>query len=202
MTAHRYYFIHLLASALNGKTQDEKPETVSFEEIFKEANRQSLLSVIFCAVNMLEQKPEKELFTKWQTFFLRESFKSERIRSEANELSCALADRGIPVMLLKGCVVQPLYPEPVYRSMSDIDLLFFAEEQIFQCTMESLGYIKTATGECHDIYYKGHYSRIETHRRLFAKDIIYGKLFEDIKNAHFLTQRKPNLLRMTMRTLI
>lgn len=197
MTAQRAYFIHLFASALNGVKPDEKPDIVSFADIYKEAVRQNLLSAVFCSVNRLDGKPDKELYDKWKTAFLRESLKSERMQSEAKELSRALADSGIPVMLLKGCVVQPLYAEPVFRSMCDIDLMYFTDDLTFQNAIYKLGYTLNTHGECHDVYIKSHYTRIEAHRKLFMQDCAYGSLFRDVQKRAEHKTDNDNLLYMT-----
>ena len=197
MNAQRAYFIHLLASALNGVKPDEKPETVFFEDIYREAVRQNLISAIFCSVNKLYRKPDKELYDKWKTAFLRESLRSERMRSESDKLSHMLADKGIPVMLLKGCVIQQLYPEPEYRSMCDIDLMFFTDDILFRGTMEKLGYTLRTHGDCHDVYVKSHYTRIEAHCRLFTQGSAYSNLFSDIEKRSLHETYNDNLLYMT-----
>lgn len=197
MTAERAYFIHLFASALNGTQPDEKPDGITFEELYRESARQNLLAAVFCSVNKLTSKPSKELFDRWQTDFLRKSLICDRMTREADELSTALSGQGVPVMLLKGCVTRPLYPEPVYRSMSDIDLIYFTDDLTFHDAMLRLGYTRTAVHECHDIYIKGHYTRIETHRKLFTDDCIYGTLFKGIQARAISDAENPKLLRMT-----
>lgn len=121
------YVICLVASAVNNRKAPEKPENLSWQEVFDFAKRQSVLNLVSYACETLTDKPESQ-----QMKYLREFRKQKMIIEAQQEIeACDVFDRletmGVRYMPLKGYIVKNLYPSPDMRTMSDIDVLADAD---------------------------------------------------------------------------
>lgn len=117
------YFIHLTKCALKGITPNEKPDGVSFEEIFEIARKQKVTNLLWETVLKLKNKPSAQLLEKWQTdyaLFLNQAALQE---IELENLIGIFTSLGYEVLPLKGSLIRKYYPQPDMRTMGDIDLM-------------------------------------------------------------------------------
>lgn len=175
------YFIHLLSCALNSQQPKEKPDNVSFNDLFALANMQLFANLAWVSVSKLNNKPEPQLAQKWETTY---SVELVRCATQLYELDCLVAaftSQGFDVMPLKGSVIRNYYPVPDMRTMSDIDLLVKTQDRqrvreiLAQCGYELIipddGQVDTFEKKPHMI--------IDLHYSLMAENHHYQEHFQD-----------------------
>ena len=117
------YFIHLLSCALNSQQPQEKPDNVSFNDVFALAQNQLFANLAWVSVAKLNNKPSQELAKKWETIYSVDLMRCATQLFELDYLVDSFTAKGFDVMPLKGSVIRNYYPVPDMRTMSDIDLL-------------------------------------------------------------------------------
>lgn len=117
------YFLHLASCVINDTTPVEKPENVSFAEVYKLAKKHSAANLIWYAVEKLNTLPEAETLIKWQTSYGMYLNNTAYQDMELENLVEIFASNGYDFMALKGAQIKQYYPEPDMRSMGDIDFL-------------------------------------------------------------------------------
>lgn len=122
------YLISLLSTALSGEVPPEKPNGVSFYEVYKIASLHEVANVVFLSVRKLLVKPEEELFKKWENSY----FLAVRRDAEQQALTVFLNDlfskNGIKHLEVQGSVVKKYYPSSDLRMMSDTDVIVEKEK--------------------------------------------------------------------------
>ena len=63
---NEHYLIHLLSCALEAARPQEKPDEVSWEEVFRQADRHSVANTACYAVEKLPVKPDAKLWKQWK----------------------------------------------------------------------------------------------------------------------------------------
>ncbi|WP_295212261.1 nucleotidyltransferase family protein [Ruminococcus sp.] len=166
------YLIKLLKSVLESSATEEKPDDVSFEKLFALANSHSVANTAFYAVEKLENKPQPQLYAKWQEVRDKALFKDITQQMEFESISAQLEANKIRYLPLKGTVLKGIYSQSDMRLMSDIDLLIDGKNaQKAQDIMHTLGYYTEHFGAgCHDVYMKKPVMNVEIHRQLFGAE--------------------------------
>ena len=91
---------------------------------------------------------------------------SANLQSNYQKLRMAFLDAGIPFIPIKGIAIAQYYPEPLLRTMGDVDLLMRAEDQPqVREIMSDLGYQNTLWSE-EEWNYSKQNSHYELHRSL------------------------------------
>lgn len=166
------YIIELLHSVLYDRKPEEKPEGISFEEVFALAKKHCLQTMTYEGIARLENRPEAELKDRWRKSQTTNIAKNLIQRSERDVILSALTQQGIDLLPLKGCQMIEMYPKPEYRQMSDLDILC-REEQAGQIreSLTAMGYECDAfDAKNDDSYVKKPYMHVEMHRHLFGKN--------------------------------
>ncbi len=118
-------FFKLLRVALGLEQQfDCKPDCDEWQRIFKTAQQQSLVGVVFTVLNRLEpdQRPPAGLTLQWmsQAEFIRGT--NHLMNSHSASLTRLLESEGAYTAILKGQANARLYPDPFSRQPGDIDI--------------------------------------------------------------------------------
>lgn len=196
------YLIHLLKCGLNGEKPDEKPENISFEDIFRLANKHSVANLAYYAVERLDEQPLQPLVGEWREVRDKAVVKGITQLYERDMVIEALTGAGINICPLKGCLLKEMYPQQDMRMMSDLDILMEHEkagevEQI----LESMGYSKELEYDLgHDIYYKKPIMNIEMHHVLVDHETSLPELREYYRNDWeklIADKNNPHLYYMT-----
>ena len=112
--------LNLLSHALFGAPL-EIPDGVDWQEVFDESKLQSVSAIAIADVPP-ELLPD-DIAKAWE----KESFKilmnNTRVGSEHAQLHKILSDADIPYVILKGSASASYYPDPMLRSMGDVDFL-------------------------------------------------------------------------------
>ncbi len=122
---HLFEFLRLAAGA--EVKADHSPVNLSAEEwlnVYEEANRQSVLDVVFTVVSKLpkDELPPKPLLMGWAAHAEATKDMNKRINQEATRLTELFSKVGRRTAVLKGAANARLYPDPFSRQCGDIDL--------------------------------------------------------------------------------
>ncbi|MBO5133899.1 MAG: nucleotidyltransferase family protein [Bacteroidaceae bacterium] len=122
---NRKTFFELISISLGHKEiLSYVPTPEEWDELFSMAMEQTLLGVLYGAIERLpkEQLPPKKILFHW--YRLAEEYKSEnqRMNAEAVELCKFFEDQGFDCAIMKGQAVALYYPDPLRRTCGDIDI--------------------------------------------------------------------------------
>ncbi|MBQ3417878.1 MAG: nucleotidyltransferase family protein [Ruminococcus sp.] len=92
------------------------PEGVDWDAVLQEAKDQTVVALAAPAV------PEEEV-EKWRIPAAQNKMRFFQILDEQAKLVKLFQDVGIPLVILKGCAAAMYYPEPLQRTMGDIDFI-------------------------------------------------------------------------------
>lgn len=196
------YLIHLLKCGLSGDKPDEKPENISFEDIFRLAKKHSVANLAYYAVERLDEQPLQPLAGKWREVRDKAIAKGITQLYERDMVIEAFTGAGINICPLKGCLLKEMYPQQDMRMMSDLDILMEHEkagkvEQI----LKSMGYSKKLEYDLgHDVYYKKPIMNIEMHHVLMDREVLSTELLEYYSNDWerlIADKDNPHLYHMT-----
>ncbi len=179
------YFIRLVRFGASGGEglPPEKPEEVSWRDILLLSEKHSLAALTYSALSRLEKKPDKETAEKWEHAYrvcvhadIQQEFAWEEIKERFSE-------QGIKFLPLKGILLKSLYPEPAFRSMGDLDILY--EEKDFEkikSLMRELGYeYRTeSAGSNHQIFFRPPVTTVELHRALLNDTSPFAEYYNDV----------------------
>ena len=118
-------FIDLIKVSIdNKKSLSRTPTPEEWKDIFTLAKQQTLVGILFCAVERLpkEQRPPRAILLKWfaATEIIQE--KNTKVNIDAVKLCEAIRKDGFRCVVLKGQGIATYYPNPSLRQCGDIDL--------------------------------------------------------------------------------
>ena len=118
-------FFSLLRYALGAASSfDACPTEKEWRYIYEQGVRQSVIALLFTAVNRLrgEQEPPFELTMKWAADAEDVRALNELLNSESKRLTDLFEAEGYHTAILKGQANARLYPDPMSRQPGDIDI--------------------------------------------------------------------------------
>lgn len=165
------YVIHLVKCALKDEQPKEKPEHLSWDELFQFASIHMIANMIWYSIDKLKVKPESELWKKWTEVKNKAIVKDITQRNEFKKIITAFENEQLRCISVKGIFLKKLYPKSDFRTMSDIDILIDAENMYkMENIMPSMGYVKSKGASHHDVYFKAPVMNIEIHKQLFSSE--------------------------------
>ena len=119
------YFFDLIKVAVERKEcLSGTPTADEWKEIYKLTKQQTLLGVLFSALQRLpkEQRPPKALILQWYatTEVIKEQ--NKQVNADAVKICNLVRKDGMRCLVLKGQGIASYYPEPSFRQCGDIDL--------------------------------------------------------------------------------
>lgn len=117
------YLIHLLYCAVHDTPPQEKPEGVSFENVFRMAKAHEVVPMAYLSVERLQNKPEAAAYHEWQVQICFAVQRDVRQSQARDAIISLLHENGIRTLEAQGTVTKLLYPSPELRMMSDIDFI-------------------------------------------------------------------------------
>lgn len=168
------YIISLIRALFTNTKPLEKPEDITFQDIYFMAKKHHIRNMCSFAIEQLEMKPEESLSTEWKNQVTVSSAQSAVQLAERDNILSALQKEEIDCLPLKGCFLKEMYPKNEYREMADLDILIKKEsQQRVMEVMESLGYkTKQFDVTVHDVYEKPPFMDVEMHLGLLDKERI------------------------------
>ena len=121
-------FVELVQVALGNKsTLSIVPSEGEWHEIYKMAEKQALMGLLFSAIEKLNEKdktamPPMSLFYQWTGLVLNTETQNKRLNEAAEHLTRIFKNGGLRCCVLKGQGIARLYPQPLRRQPGDIDL--------------------------------------------------------------------------------
>ena len=142
------YFFDLIKIAIGQKScLAGIPEANEWQELYHLAKKQTLIGVIFSAIEKLpkEQRPPKLLLMKW--FADSETIKERNLQANEDAVKICKETRkdGFPCLVLKGQGIATYYPEPSLRTPGDIDLWIKGDYQSILTYLRLKGKVKGTT---------------------------------------------------------
>lgn len=182
------YLFHLISAAFTGQIPPEKPDGVSWEELFREAKRQNVFMVAYDSIKRLQNKPNDKQLAAWETRSNKLLTKSINQSVEIERLLDVFERDGIDVLPLKGYLLRDMYPTRELREMTDFDLLVKDDRSDrMKKVMTELGYEFASDVDHHAAYQKKPYVMIELHSKLlpdrYGRKKYYRNIWSRVKNA-------------------
>jgi hypothetical protein len=186
------YFVHLISTALKDEQPQEKPENVSFSDVYSLAQKQNVANLVWYSINKLKNPPDDDIVHEWKQTYAKALNKCATQEIELEILVDALTSAGYDVIPLKGSVIRKYYPVSDMRTMTDIDLLVKAEnrEPIRQI-LQSLGYKCSVPDDGQvDSFEKLPIMAIDIHYALMAEVHKFHEHFQDVWTNAVATKQK------------
>lgn len=179
------YIITLIKALFNQTKPEEKPDDITFSDIYSMGKKHHILNMCFFAMEQLENKPDETLYDQWRNLTKVSSAQSIVQLSERDTLLRSLQNAEIDCLPLKGCYLKEMYPRPEYREMADLDILIRKESQEkVKNIMEELGYqTEKYDGTVHDVYKKPPFMDVEMHLGLFDQERIDRFRIDQLKQV-------------------
>lgn len=128
-----------------------------------------------------EHKPDKGTCDYLYNVLLQESMRSQNQLYAIDAIQKKCEKSGIDTLVVKGAVTKKRYTDPLFRSMSDIDILYKEEQhKEFKKTMFSLGYTDYSEGRKNDTYNMPPFISVEAHRSLLSNESEYFEYYSNI----------------------
>ena len=173
------YLIHLVKAAIHNLQPQELPENFDFERVYQFGRHHQVANIAFYSVEKLEKKPQGELYAKWEACRNQAMILDINQRFAAEEIRGALQKADVGILEVQGTKIKPLYPQPNYRTMSDIDFIVEPEklEQAREA-LEQIGYRCEVMGSVEIDAFRAPNIHVELHTDYFPEDSEYAKVME------------------------
>lgn len=192
------YLVSLLASVLHGNSIPQKPEGITWEQLYEMAKFHSVESMAFYGARSVLDR-ESKLYEMWEQRRIQNLTLSLTQEGEFQEIIKKLTDAKIRVLPMKGVILRELYSQIDFRQMCDLDLLIDTENIAeAQMLMKNLGYEKISSGtDHHEIYSKKPYMLVELHSYMEPEESIYRSYYLNIWDKALPDKSNPFYYRMS-----
>ena len=164
------YLIHLLYCFINNETPAEKPDGVSFENVYLIGKAHEVANIAFLSVEKLKNKPDEALYDEWKTAYYFSVERDMKQTLDRELVVSSLHENGIRTLEAQGTVTKKLYPEAYLRMMTDIDLVVDAEKLgDAMKVIENLGYTVTQPQEYDCFAVKDGATELDVHTDFFTE---------------------------------
>ena len=192
------YLINLIRATVRNEMPMEKPEEISWEEVFELAQFHQVVELAFFSVEKLQNQLNETEKAGWTNAHNRSEVIDILQREEAKLIIEETTKKQIGILPLKGYFFKQIYPKPVFREMGDLDFLIEPGKiDEMDSIMKGLSYKADDVGleDSHDVYTKEPYVIVENHRRLLPPteenhwytDDIWERLESDSSNPYLKT---------------
>lgn len=168
------YLIHLVRCGIHGLQPQELPDGLDFEQVYQWGVYHHVANIAFYSVERLERKPDPKLYQTWQRCRDQAVVREINQSYAAQELREAMQNAGVRWLEVQGTGIKPLYPQPDFRTMSDLDFIIDPESiPKVKEILEALGY------EYEDVYgaevdaHRSPNINVEMHTEYFLQDCQY-----------------------------
>lgn len=125
-------------------------------------------------------------------------YKSENILHIWEQLKKECDEEGIYIIPLKGIVVRDYYPDPSFREMGDLDILYEGSISSVKKVMKQLGNNKFVAGMKHDHYMFENGVHIEMHRELVDAITDYNSYYKNIWDKSISSEGSKFIRKLTI----
>ncbi|MBQ9762276.1 MAG: nucleotidyltransferase family protein [Oscillospiraceae bacterium] len=121
------YLIHLIKCALGDEQPREIPAGMSFESVFQCGADHDVANIAFYSVKKLKKKPDEQLYRQWEDCCHRTVVRDFNQSYSRDEIVEEFQNANIRCLEIQGTWIKKLYPQPEFRTMSDIDFIIDSE---------------------------------------------------------------------------
>ncbi|MDY5212289.1 nucleotidyltransferase domain-containing protein [Intestinibacter sp.] len=186
MNNSQKYFLELISSQINETEVMVSDNQIDWYEIYNLAKIHSLGSIVFSAMNKLQDKVDipLEIYNNMKKKLLFQMKYNMIFDENTDNLIEVFNQEKIKHIVIKGYILKKYYPSREYRSMSDIDIFIdLSDREKVYKIMKRLGYENER--QCDDVWtYKKKFSYIEVHTTLveqeIKQDIDFKKYFSNL----------------------
>ena len=118
------YLLHLMACALNNKIPESKPDTCTWEQIWRLSTYSNVETIVWPAVKTLQASLYPDIYKKWEHAGNAVLFRQLQFDVEREQILAKLSEHQISWLPLKGILLKDYYPVPGMRYMCDNDILY------------------------------------------------------------------------------
>lgn len=157
-----------LQASLNN-IQTDFPSEIEWDNVLEEAKQQDIVSLMFSGVKSLLDLETKNL---WNNYAFTSLSNCVQIIRVVEMFVADMEYSGVPFFILKGVSASVYYPEPLFRSMGDIDFIVPADSfEKAKRYLVSIGYVldQTEKNNPRNIVLEKYNVRFEMHH-YFEKD--------------------------------
>ncbi len=179
------YFLELVRCGIKEMRPSEKPENVSWQEVYALAKRHGFCALTYSAVKHMEESLPDQLSNTWKDQHAKLIIKHINQDHELSRLSSLFEIEEIPYLPMKGKAISAFYPRPELREMTDIDILIPVDSmKKADALMSAEGYC-ASDDVCHHVEYtKPPYLVVELHTQMVTKaNAMYSYYKEPWKRA-------------------
>ncbi len=179
------YFLKAIKYMLfpvEGMECPKKPPEVKWEYVYHLAEIHLFSAVMWEFLQKSGEFPDSAVFTKWKRQYDIAVYADVAQQYAFDELKEACAARKLRILPFKGLDLKKLYPQPYWRQMGDLDVLYDRERyQDVQKMLISLGYEhRQGTEEYyHQEYFRAPVTHVEMHWALLPE---YSNFVDYFKN--------------------
>lgn len=192
--------IRIIRNLLN-KSDFEYIEIDDWKSLISNARTHSVLPCVsyYFATAPEEYKPNADIMGRMQRLLLQESALSTHQLYAVDEMQKAFEENGIYNLVVKGVRTKQRYPEEVFRSMGDVDVLYRVEQHNqVRKIMEDLNYDGFEEGRKNDTYSRKPHIHIEAHRQLVSSESQFLKYLESVWERAVLEDDCKYTYKMTL----
>lgn len=192
------YLLQLIRSCLNEEPVPEKPESVSWAQLFAESKRQSVLLLAYDSIKKLQIKPDGEIGEKWRQWHDKLLTKGVNQTVTIENLLNEFHENRIKTIPMKGFYIRKTYPVCELREMTDLDLLIESDcSGRARSLMLEKGYSVTEDHEVHTSFSKPPYLMVELHKKLLPEYVGHGDYYENIWEKSVPEEERPYICHLS-----
>lgn len=154
---------------------------ISFEKVFRAAQSHRIMGLVFNALKPLEENIPREIFEKMSAVNKMMIMSSVARNGSIEEVSKIFHENNIRFVLLKGAVLQDLYPEKYMRYSTDTDIL--VKQKDYEKTvslLKELSYKFESRNDKHFVFWKKPYICVEIHNKLVSGSGFFDSAWENV----------------------
>lgn len=186
MTNEYMFIISCIKSIINSEPFTfDLNQKIDYNKVYGICVRHCISSIVFGAVkNFSDSVPEnffKRLCAANKIMIMSSVARNDSI----NQIDECLKQNNVDFVLLKGAVLQNIYPEKYMRYSTDTDIL--VRESDFKKTfhlMKNLSYTFDSQNDKHYVFLKKPYVCVEVHKKLMSDNNFFSKAFEQTERKN------------------
>lgn len=203
------YLYKLAAAALLNKQAPEKPDTVSWDYVYRLAMHNSIQSLAYYGALLAPEQPDQQVLNSWKKDLLFTVSRQTQMDQARERLASKMDEEEVDYLYLKGILLQNYYPKPGMRQMSDNDILYRFEneedrnlgsksQKKMREIMDSLGAKPISDDGIVDVYLFEPLSLFEMHRDFLGPDHkLFGYYHNLFDRAIIEDNERPHQLSLT-----
>lgn len=194
MTDEQREICRIVGQVLRG--EDADCHSLSFDKFIAYAQSCDALNILYPLVKPFLSDSIRQV---GEIMMMQYALNEENVEFEFNRICKSAEEKGLFILALKGIYTKNLYPEPIYRQLGDIDLLYNStQHHEIAKMMKSLGFNDTKYTMQHTKWYNPVSGvTVEMHNSLYNEEGIDKSFYSDLLNRIVPINKYKNIYRMS-----